>query len=253
MNLYYRKYGKGEPLIIMHGLFGSSDNWHTLGKKFAEHLTVYLLDLRNHGRSPHSDNFSPEIMANDLAEFMDQQQIEVANLLGHSLGGGIAMRFTSQYPERVKKLIVVDFAPKKYQPSLDGLIKWLMSWDLSAVKTLKEADQKFAEILPDPAIRNFLLKNLYRRKDGRFDWKVNLKTIYNNLDKVSGYLNERTTINNPTLFIRGGKSDYIKPEDIYLIRKHFSEVEIETISGAGHWLHAEAPDQFIKLVQNFIQ
>jgi pimeloyl-ACP methyl ester carboxylesterase len=252
MNLFFRKYGQGKPLIILHGLFGSSDNWRTLGKKFAENLTAYLLDLRNHGRSPHSDDFSPDIMVDDLAEFLKQQQIEKASLLGHSLGGGVSMRFTAEYPEKVEKLVVVDFAPKKYQPELGGVIEWLLDWDPSIIKTLREANLKFAEILPEASIRGFLLKNLQRKKEGGFTWKVNLKAIYYNLDKVSGYLNEKIVVYNPTLFIRGGKSDYIKPEDIFLIRKHFNNAEIETIPEAGHWLHVDAPEKLVKLVKDFI-
>lgn len=253
MNLFYRKYGQGDPLIIMHGLFGSSDNWVTLGKQLAEDFTVYLLDLRNHGRSPHSDEFTPDILAVDLKEFMDDHQIACANILGHSLGGGVAMRFAAKYPERILKLIVVDFAPKKYRPKLEGLLKWLMEWELSQIHSLREANQHFAEILPDPAIRGFLLKNLRRKAEGGFEWKVNLPVIYKNLDKVTGYLDEKILIKVPTLFIRGGKSEYIKPEDIVLIRRHFTNAKIETIPEAGHWLHAEAPEAFLGLVGEFLK
>jgi pimeloyl-ACP methyl ester carboxylesterase len=252
MQLFFRKFGDGSPLTVLHGIFGSSDNWCTLGKKLAENFTVYLLDLRNHGRSPHSNAFSSDVMVGDLKDFFIDHNLENASVLGHSLGGGIAMKFVVKYPQMVQKLIVVDFAPKKYRTNLEGLIRWLLSWDLTEVRTIREADQQLASMIPDRIVRRFILKNLRRKSNGKLNWKINLEAIYNNLEGVSGYIREGVVIENPSLFIRGGKSDYIKPEDIYLIRHHFSNVRIETIPEAGHWTHADAPKRFLDLVNDFI-
>lgn len=239
-------------MVILHGILGSSDNWFTLGKKFAENFTVYLPDLRNHGRSPHSDVFSADAMIEDLKEFLIDNDLQSANVLGHSLGGGIAIKFAAKYSKMVQKLIVVDFAPKKYRTNLEGLIRWLISWDVSKVRTIREADRQLAVTFPDKNVRGFLLKNLYRKHNGNLEWKINLKAIYNNLEGISGYIQEGLVVENPCLFIRGENSDYVKPEDVYLIRQYFSDARIESIPGAGHWVHADAPEKFLDLVKDFV-
>jgi esterase len=253
MKLFYRKKGSGSPLIIIHGLLGSSDNWVTISKSFAEHFSVFMIDLRNHGRSAHSEEFSVNAMMNDLLEFMKDQQLNSAAILGHSLGGWVAMNFAIRFPEKVDKLIVVDFAPKKYQNNLIGFLKWLLNWDISRIKSLREADQQLEEILKEPAVRGFIMKNLKRNKKGGFEWKPNLKAIYDNLNQVSGFLNENQIFGKPALFIRGGNSDYINPPDESLIKEHFPNVTIRTISGAGHWVHADNPDEFVRVVNQFLR
>ncbi|NIV10975.1 MAG: alpha/beta fold hydrolase, partial [Aliifodinibius sp.] len=163
MRLFYRKKGTGPPLIIIHGLLGSSDNWLTLSKAFAKDFSVYMIDLRNHGRSPHGEEFTVNAMMEDLLEFMKDKQLDSAVILGHSLGGWIAMNFAVRYPEKVNKLIVEDFAPKEYRDDLIGFMRWLLNWDISSIKSLREADQQLAEIFKDAAVRDFILKNLRRK------------------------------------------------------------------------------------------
>jgi esterase len=253
MKLFYRKKGNGPPLIIIHGLLGSSDNWMTISKSFAEHFSVFMIDLRNHGRSPHSEAFSVDAMMDDLLEFMKDQQLNFAAILGHSLGGWIAMNFAVHYPKKVDKLIVVDFAPKKYQNNLIGFLNWLLNWDISRIKSLREADQQLAEIFKEQAVRGFIMKNLKRKKNDGFDWKPNLKAIYNDLDQESGHLDKGQMFEKPTLFIRGGNSDYIKSQDESLIKEHFPNVTIKTVSVAGHWVHADNPDELVRVVNQFLR
>ncbi len=253
MRLFYRKKGTGPPLIIIHGLLGSSDNWLTLSKAVANEFSVYMIDLRNHGRSPHSEEFTVKAMMDDLLEFIKTQQLDSAVILGHSLGGWIAMNFAIHHPEKVNKLIVEDFAPKEYHNDLIGFLEWLLNWDISNINSFREADQQLAEIFEDPEIRGFLLKNLRRKKSGGFEWKVNLKAIYNNLDQVSGCFREEQKSEKPTLFIRGEKSDYIQPQDEASIKKHFPHAEIKTIPKAGHWVHADNLEKFVGMVDNFLR
>jgi esterase len=253
MKLFFRKTGTGQPLVIIHGLLGSSDNWLTLSKTFAENFTVHLIDLRNHGRSLHSDEFTVGSMIEDLLEFMEDQELDSAHILGHSLGGWVAMNFAVNYPNKVDKLIIEDFAPRKYHNDLIGFLKWLLDWDVSNLKSLKEADWQLEEISKNPAVRGFILKNLKRKKNGGFEWKPNLRAIHNNLDQVSGYLDGTHRFEKPTIFIRGGKSDYIRQQDEALIKNHFPKSQTTTIHGAGHWVHADEPEGFVAVVKKFLR
>lgn len=253
MKLFYRKKGNGSPLIIIHGLLGSSDNWLTLSKSFADDFAAYMIDLRNHGRSPHSGEFSVDAMLEDLLEFMNDQQLDTAIILGHSLGGWVAMNFAVRRPEKIDKLIVEDFAPKKYHNDLTGFLEWLLKWDISNLKSLREADRQLERISNEPAVRGFILKNLKRKKGGGFEWKPNLPAIHEHIDQVSGHLKEGEKFEKPTLVIRGEKSDYIQPQDEALIKKHFPAAEIKTIADAGHWVHAEEPEGFVRVVKEFLR
>ena len=252
MKLFYRKKGTGYPLIIIHGLLGSSDNWVTISKSFAKNFSVFMIDLRNHGRSPHSDEFTIDAMMDDLLEFMQDQQLESAVVLGHSVGGWVTMNFAIRYPDKVEKLIIEDFAPKKYHYNLIEFMQWLLNWDISGIKSLREADHQLAEVFKELSVRGFIMKNLKRKKDGHFEWKPNLNAIYNHLDQVSGTLDENQIFAKPILFIRGGNSDYIKPQDEGLIKKHFPQANLKTIAGAGHWVHVDEPDEFMREVFDFL-
>lgn len=253
MKLFYRKKGIGSPFIIIHGLLGSSDNWMTLSKTFAEDFTVYLIDLRNHGHSPHSDEFTVQSMIEDLLEFMKDQQLNSVIILGHSLGRWVAMNFAVRYHDKVDKLIIEDFAPKKYHNDMIGFMEWLLNWDISNLKSLREADRQLEEISNNEAVRGFILKNLKRKKGGGFEWKVNLSAIHNNLDQVSGHLAEKQKFDKPALFIRGGKSDYILQQDESLIKQHFLDAEIITIPGAGHWVHADKPGECMDKIRKYLK
>ena len=250
--LYYREMGEGSPLIILHGLFGASDNWLTLGRRFAEKHKVYLVDQRNHGQSFHSDEFSYEAMAHDLERFMTRHNIEQADILGHSMGGKTAMVFATTWHQRVKKLLVADIGPQSYPVHHATILKGLFSIDLNSLTSRKEADEQLGKYIPEMGIRQFLLKNLTRKGDG-FAWKINLPVIAQNIEQIGKGLNQNTSYGQTALFIRGMRSDYIKDSDINLIHSIFTNSTVETIADAGHWLHAEKPQEFFDIASNYLQ
>lgn len=254
MKLFYREFGNGQPLIILHGLFGMSDNWVSLGRKLGEYFHVYLLDLRNHGQSPHSPEFNYPVLAADLLEFLQDNKIQAANLLGHSLGGKASMLFSLQHSEMVRKLIVVDIAPKAYShPHFKQFLKLLLNMDLGKIHSRIESDRILAAKIPQTAIRQFLLKNLRRNEQNRFEWKLNLKALYENLDKVLEAIDSGgKTFDGPVLFLRGERSDYIKDEDIPQIKELFPKAVIKTVPGATHWVHADNPQFVLQTVTDFV-
>jgi pimeloyl-ACP methyl ester carboxylesterase len=253
MKLHFRTLGEGQPFVIMHGLFGTSDNWQTLGRRFSETHKVYLVDMRNHGRTEHNPELDYQFMADDIKEFIQSENLQNPIVMGHSMGGKAAMQFALQNPDLLSKLIVVDIAPKAYPPHHDEIIAGLKSIDLAALQSRNEADEKLKLYIPEPDVRMFLLKNLYRKEDNTFDWRVNLKSVEENIEKLGAAISSDAPFTKPTLFVRGGKSKYIKPEDEFnVICQLFPNVEIETIEDAGHWVHAEAPDRFYEIVMNFL-
>lgn len=253
MKLHFREVGTGKPLIILHGLFGFLDNWQTLAKYFAQHFKVYLVDLRNHGRSPHSPDFSYPAMAADLLEFIAEHQIQQPAIMGHSMGGKVAMHFALHHPDQVSRLIVVDMAPKAYPPHHQDILAGLNAVDVQAVTSRGEADQALARHIPDEGVRQFLAKNLYRQEDNTFAWRMNLPVIEEKIGEVGKETTAEGTFDKPTLFIRGGNSRYILPEqDMDLIRRLFPAATLETIAGAGHWVHAEKPQELFNHVVRFL-
>lgn len=245
---------QGEPLLILHGLFGTLDNWQTMGRQYSQTHQVYLIDLRNHGRSPHTDEFSYQLMSDDIAEFIEQHQLQNPIVLGHSMGGKAAMNLALQHPEKLSKLIVADIAPKAYPPHHDEIIEGFRSIDLASLQGRQEADEQLAQRVSDVGTRLFLLKNLYRKDDNSFGLRLNLDAIEKNLDNVLGDIQSETPFNKPTLFIRGGNSRYIKPEkDMDQITSLFPKAQLETIEGTGHWLHAEKPEEFFRITMEFLQ
>lgn len=251
MQLNFRKYGSGQPLFILHGVFGSSDNWQTLGKEFAEKHAVYLIDQRNHGNSPHDEEMNYQVMSEDLVELMEQEKLTNINILGHSMGGKTAMHFACSYPDYVDKLIVVDIAPKYYPPHHQQIFEGFHSVDLKTIETRKDADEQMAKKIKNMGVRQFILKNLSREGDS-YTWKVNLKALEENVEKIGGGLPEEALFEKGTLFIGGTKSDYITEEDHKLIKKHFPASEIKMIDGAGHWVHAEKPKELAEVVFDFL-
>lgn len=252
MKLNFRKLGEGQPLIILHGVFGSSDNWQTLGKIFAETFEVYLVDLRNHGNSPHSDEFSYQHMMEDVIQLMDDEELEKAHVLGHSMGGKVAMHLATNFPDRLLKLIVVDIAPKYYPPHHQQIFDGFHSVDLASLQSRKDADDQMAKVISNMGVRLFILKNLHRDKEGIFSWKLNVEAIERAIEEVGGSIEEGVSFDGETLFIAGGKSDYISEGDYSLIMSFFPEAQIETVQGAGHWVHAEKPEELSKLVLGFL-
>ncbi|WP_421874916.1 alpha/beta fold hydrolase [Marinoscillum sp.] len=252
MKLNFRKYGNGHPLFVLHGVFGSSDNWQTLGKSFSDHYSTYLIDQRNHGNSPHSDEMNYEVMAEDLVELMEDEGLDTIYLLGHSMGGKVAMHFATLYPEKVDKLIVVDIAPKYYPPHHQQIFEGFHSIDLKSLESRKEADQQMSQVIKNFGVRQFILKNLGRDSDNNFEWKLNLYAIENNIEQVGSGIADNAVYDKETLFIGGSKSDYIKTEDQPLITSHFPNARIEMVDGAGHWVHAEKPEELNQLVTEFL-
>lgn len=252
MQLNYKTFGQGEPLIILHGLFGALDNWQTIARALAEQYSVYIIDQRNHGRSPHTDEISYPLMADDLAAFMECQWIYKAHIIGHSMGGKTAMQFALSNSDMVDKLIVVDIAPKAYKGNHELIFDALFSVDLKKLKSRKEADEFLEEKLEDFAVRQFLLKNLSRTKEGNYQWKMNLTALHQHYDKLLANVESEEIVDNPTLFIRGANSDYIQEEDRVLMGQYFTKVDLKTVEGAGHWVHAEQPQALLDLVTGFL-
>lgn len=250
--LHYQSYGTGLPLIILHGLFGSSDNWYATAQKLAESLKVFTLDARNHGASPHCDVMTYRLMARDVVEFMQRHQLESAVILGHSMGGKTAMVMADEYPDYVQKLVVVDIAPRAYPPRHLELLSAIEKLDLQTYTNRKELDQALKPAIPNPAIRQFLLKNVKRNAADEFFWQLNLPALRENYDNLNATTLPDPPVTIPTCFIRGGKSDYILPEDEDLVHAHFTSATMETIPNATHWVHAEAPDEFVKMVSEFL-
>jgi pimeloyl-ACP methyl ester carboxylesterase len=252
MKLHYRALGQGTPFVILHGLFGISDNWQTLAKYFSQKYHVYLLDLRNHGRSPHSEVFDYNGMTDDLLEFMTDQHIQNPVVMGHSMGGKVAMNFALKYPEQVHKLIVVDIAPRPYPVHHQDIITGLNAVDITTMTSRSEAEAALLPYIPEAETRLFLLKNLYRKEDNSFGWRMNLSAIERNIEEVGSETTSNVPFINPTLFIKGGKSRYIQKKDVPSIQLLFPQAKIETIEEAGHWVHAEAPEKFYQLAVTFI-
>ncbi len=243
---------KPKHLLIFHGLFGQSDNFTTLAKQFAEHYTVHTIDLRNHGRSFHSDDMSFEAMTVDILNYLDFHQISECYLLGHSLGGRSVIEFAYQYPERIEKLIVADMAPKAYPPHHQGIIKALNSVDFDTIEKRSDVEDVLKQYIPDMGTRQFLLKNVYPTDSGQYAFRFNLKTLTDSYSSMVGGDLTDGTFEKPTLFLRGEKSYYILDADFALIKKHFPNSEIKTIPNSGHWVHAENPKAFFEEVVAFL-
>jgi esterase len=252
MKLHYRSMGEGKPLMILHGVFGSSDNWQTLGRYFSEWCKVYLVDLRDHGRSPHSDSLDLDAMVGDLKELVDDEGLESIDLIGHSMGGKVAMRFAQLHTDLLDHLIVVDMAPKHYEMRHGPLIEALKSLDLGSIEGRRDADEKLAEQIPEEGVRQFLLKNLHRKGQDAWEWKINLPLIERDLPKINEPL-EEIPVKVPTWFIRGGRSDYIEDDDEPLLKEYFPLAELKTVEGSGHWVHAEAPKAFYQIVEDLLR
>ncbi|WP_299776998.1 alpha/beta fold hydrolase [uncultured Formosa sp.] len=253
MQLHANVLGEGTPFIILHGFLGMSDNWKTLGVRFSEHhYQVHLVDQRNHGRSFHSDDFSYELLVEDLKDYCDTNNLKHIVLLGHSMGGKTAMLFATKYPEYVSKLIVADISPRFYPVHHDAILNGLGTLDFSEIKTRGAADKALAQYVSDLGTRQFLLKNLYWVEKGQLGLRINLKSLTENVAEVGEALPVHAEFDGDTLFLRGDKSEYIALQDEGIIKTHFPTAKIITIKNAGHWLHAENPEDFYNEVMRFI-
>lgn len=251
MKLFYRQSGQGDPLIILHGLLGSSDNWFSLAKTFAEHFTVYLVDQRNHGQSPHSDEFNYSLLTEDLNDFYKEHGIEKAHIIGHSMGGKTAMNFAVKYPEKVNKLIIVDIVPKVYPVHHDHILDGLKAIDLEAVTNRTEADKILSAHVAEPDVRQFLLKNLARDEQSKFIWKMNLHALDAHIEEIGEGMQYEGTYPGAALFVKGAHSNYYKPGDEDAIKKIFTAARFVTLD-TGHWVQAEKPKEFADTVMTFL-
>jgi esterase len=252
MQLHFKQLGQGEPLVLLHGLFGSADNWLGVAPKLAEKFHVFIPDLRNHGQSPHDGEMTYPQMAVDVAEFFTAHQLEAAAVIGHSMGGKVAMQFALDHPQRVKKLVVVDMAPRAYQRTHDNIFESLLALDLPQYQSRQQIEDVLAPAISSLNLRRFLLKNLGRDNSGKFFWKMNLRGIAENYSRLGEVLGAAAPFTGPTLFIRGGKSNYIGDRDEAEIHQRFSAAKIQTIATANHWVHADAPEEFVRLVLDFL-
>lgn len=252
MQLHFKEYGQGRPVVLLHGLFGSSDNWHPIALRLAESFRVLALDHRNHGQSPHSSEMDYPVMAADVDRFMAAQGLDRARVIGHSMGGKTAMQLALHFPARVEKLVVADMAPRAYAAAHDQIFTALLGLDLPRYQQRVEIEAALAPAIPNPVLRRFLLKNLGRNEEGGFYWKINLPDIAQNYWRLREPVAGDAPFGRPVLFIRGGKSKYLLPADEPLIREWFPAAEIRTIPEAGHWVHADQPAEFLRLILDFL-
>ena len=266
MKLAFKKLGQGKPLIILHGLYGSSDNWYSVGKTLSSNFEVYLIDQRNHGHSPHSESHTYNDLQLDLFNFFNTHNISKAVLIGHSMGGKTAMLFSLLHPELVEKLVIVDIAPKAYTSLQNyqthaiehlNIMQAFLSVDIDKMQSRDQVDEEFSKFVKDKNTRQFLLKNVSRTNNG-FKWILNVdalsKALPNILEGIDGKSIQQIKAKPvfPVLFIKGEKSDYILDDDLFPIKQIFPKAELVTIFDAGHWVHAEQPELFLKTLKYFL-
>jgi pimeloyl-ACP methyl ester carboxylesterase len=252
--LHSRIEGQGKPLLIIHGFLGMSDNWKSFGSLYAaEGFQVHMLDLRNHGKSFHSDDFNYTIMANDVLEYCQQNNLTDISIIGHSMGGKVAMLFTTTYPEMVEKLIVADIGPKYYAPHHQDILAGLNAVDFSTKPDRAAVEETLYPFIPDFGTRQFLMKNLYWIEPGQLAFRFNLPVFNAKIEVIGEALPAQNHFDKPTMFIRGGNSKYILDSDVPEIQKHFPNFKLATIPNVGHWLHAENPKLFFEETIKFLK
>lgn len=249
LELNYKTFGQGYPVIILHGLFGTLDNWQTIARQLADHFTVYIPDQRNHGRSPHIDEINYPVLSEDLRHFMESHWIYKAHIIGHSMGGKTAMQFALDHGDMVDKLVVVDIAPKAYAGGHEEIFAALTSLDLQAIDSRQQAEVLLKRRIPEQGTLQFLMKNLSRDKDGRFVWKMNLKALYRHYLELTAAVTGQEPFEGPALFIRGERSPYILDEDLTDIRRLFPRATLATVPNAGHWVHADQPEALLGILR----
>ena len=254
MTLYSKIEGQGQPLLILHGYLGMSDNWKTLATQYAaQGFAVHALDLRNHGRSFHAEEFTYAAMVQDVFDYCAEHQLETIDLIGHSMGGKVGMFFAMAHPEKLRKLIIADIAPRYYEPHHKDIMAALTAVDFSKKPSRAEVDDTIAQYIPDFGTRQFLMKNLYWVEEGQLGFRFNLEVFKRKIEQIGEALPADTVYAKPTLFLRGERSGYIADNDKIAIVHHFPNAQIETISNAGHWLHAENPKEFFEKTIAFLK
>jgi pimeloyl-ACP methyl ester carboxylesterase len=264
MRLYYRELGEGEPLVILHGLYGSSDNWMSIGRELSSKYRVILVDQRNHGQSPHHNSHTYSDLALDLHDLFDLLQLREAIIIGHSMGGKVAMLFAAQYPNMVKALIVVDILPYSYREDVDvgytqehehrKILAALQQVNPHNVKSRQELDDNLSIFIPNLTLRQFILKSIKRTTEGNFEWRINVDVLSKSISRLmESVLSDKVNpIQIPTLFVKGQNSNYITLNGEKLLPQNFSNYQLVVISNAGHWLHAENPQGFLSALNSFL-
>jgi len=251
MKLNFKQYGAGKPIVIMHGMFGMLDNWQYVAKELAEEYMVFLVDLRNHGKSPHSEEFSYALMADDVRQFMEDNWLYEAKLVGHSMGGKVAMQLALEEPDMVEQLVVVDIAPKHYKGNHERIIAAMQSLPLRKLGSRSEAETHLRKSIEEEGVVQFLLKNLSRERTGGYRWKMNLAVIASHYQEILANSLPEEQYEGPTLFIQGLNSKYINPEELSDYQHYFPSAQIAPIAAAGHWVHAEQPQAFLDSLHKF--
>jgi len=251
--LHFASAGSGAPLLILHGLFGSGKNWHSFLRRFGAHFEVFSVDLRNHGQSFHADAMNYPLMADDVAQLIAQLGLRDSRIIGHSMGGKVAMTLAIQHPGLLSRMVVADIAPVAYPHQYEDLIKPIINLELERYESRAQVDQALRGDIADDQLRAFLLHNLVREA-GDWRWRVNWSAIHRALAALTGFapLAPDWSSELPTQFIRGANSNYVGEAEVAVIKRHFRNSRIDTIAGAGHWLHAEKPDAFARLALDFL-
>ena len=253
MDLFYREYGSGPPLVILHGLLGAGGNWHTLARRvFGVTHRVLVPDQRNHGRSPHGDAFDYDTLTDDLEDFLNARGLAKTTLLGHSMGGKVAMEFALTRPERVERLVVVDIAPRAYPDRHRHILDAMRSVDPSTLGRIADVREAVRLLIREPDVVELIVKNVERREDGSMAWAVHLDSIEQHYAHIMDGLDTWATYDGPTLLVRGDRSDYVLDEDMETVRAFFPNAELKTVPDAGHWVHADHPAAFSRLVRRFL-
>jgi pimeloyl-ACP methyl ester carboxylesterase len=252
MLLHLKTYGQGEPLILLHGLFGDGDNWRGIAAALADRFQVLVPDLRNHGRSPHSPEMTFPVMAADVAELLAAQGVPAAAFLGHSLGGKVAMQLALNRPGLVRRLIVADMSPRAYAPLHLDILAALQALDAGSFTSRSEIEAVLAGAIPSERLRRFLVKNLARNAGGTFEWRMNVTALADNYPHLLAAATGPQPYAGPALFLRGGRSEYVPAADEPLILELFPRAQFRTIANAGHWVHTDAPEEFLRLTRDFL-
>jgi len=252
MSLNYKEYGKGTPIIILHGLLGMLDNWHSFAKKLSEEYWIISIDQRNHGKSFHDSNFDYDLLSQDLYYFLEEQHIPRCHILGHSLGGKTALNFIRDYPDMVDKTIIVDISPKAYKGSHHQIFEAMRSLDLSKLNSRKEAQDYMQDKLDNNSVVLFLMKNLARNPEGTYRWKANIDALFDNYSNIVQSIDLEEASDKDVLFIRGEKSSYVSDKDIEDIKENYPYASFKTINNAGHWVHVDNSEDLLSTVKEYL-
>ena len=251
MILFHKEFGQGKPLVILHGLFGFSDNWQSHAKHFSTYFRVVLLDLRNHGRSQWSESHGYEEMASDVAETLDELAIPKAHFIGHSMGGKVLMHLALSHPSYIDKMVVVDMGIKSYPMHHQDIISAIRSVSLNDISARSQVNEQLKDLIPQEGVRQFLLKNLFWKEKGVLEWRMNFNVLVRHMDHILSELPHGDVLHE-ALFIRGQRSNYILDDDIEAIESQFLDSHVTTINNAGHWVHSEAPEEFAETTLGFL-